>query len=120
MSQLKNNLNVIYKEIQEKLLPENIKKDVSILGVTGTLEPINNQEKTVIATITEQSITPDEGFNGLSKVVIPGVTNEIDSNILPENIKSGITILGVTGTYTGEKSTDNTSTETTQSNTSSI
>ena len=32
------------------------------------------------------------------------VDASIDENIIPENIKSGVTILGVTGTYTGESS----------------
>lgn len=39
---------------------------------------------------------------------VKAVDNTVDSNIIPENIKSGITILGITGTYTGE------STETTE------
>lgn len=36
MSILKENLKNIYAETQEKLLPENIKAGVTILGVTGT------------------------------------------------------------------------------------
>lgn len=32
------------------------------------------------------------------------ILNEKATKILPENIKAGITILGVTGTYTGETS----------------
>lgn len=31
-----------------------------------------------------------------------------NTKIIPENIKAGITILGVTGTYTGEASTETT------------
>lgn len=38
MSDLKINLQEILQEKQEKIIPENIKKDVSILGITGTLE----------------------------------------------------------------------------------
>lgn len=38
ITELKNNLKQIYNETQEKLIPENIKKDVQILGVTGTYE----------------------------------------------------------------------------------
>ena len=37
--ELENNLNIIYDDIKNKLLPENIKKGVTILGVTGTAEP---------------------------------------------------------------------------------
>ena len=41
------------------------------------------------------------GYIGFSKVTIYGVTAAIDSDIQPENIKQGIEILGVTGSYTG-------------------
>lgn len=30
------------------------------------------------------------------------IAEELQSKLLPENIKAGVTILGVTGTYTGE------------------
>ena len=33
---------------------------------------------------------------------------EKTQKIIPENIKAGVTILGVTGTYTGEASTETT------------
>lgn len=36
ISELKANLKYIYEETQEKLIPENIKAGVTILGVTGT------------------------------------------------------------------------------------
>lgn len=38
LTQLQTNLELIHSEIMEKLIPENIKKDVEILNVTGTLE----------------------------------------------------------------------------------
>lgn len=31
------------------------------------------------------------------------ILNEKTTKIIPENIKSGVTIFGVTGTYTGEE-----------------
>lgn len=39
MSELKTNLEAILQEKQTKILPENIKKDVQIFDVIGTLEP---------------------------------------------------------------------------------
>lgn len=56
-----------------------------------------------IPSITKQGATynADSG-KYISKVVLPAVTSSIDSNIQEQNIKSGITILGVTGTYGGE------------------
>ena len=45
VTELKNNLRQIYNETREKLLPENIKKDINILGVTGTLEIPETKDK---------------------------------------------------------------------------
>ena len=57
------------------------------------------QEKTVNAYTSTQVVTPDSGYNGLSKVTINPVTSSIDSDIKAENIKSGVNILGVVGTH---------------------
>lgn len=48
-------------------------------------------------TTTEQTITPTEG-SVFSRGTVRAVTSEIDNNIQPENIKEGVSILGVTGT----------------------
>lgn len=42
------------------------------------------------------------GYVGIEQVTVPVVTAAIDNNILPENIKSGVTIIGVTGVYNQE------------------
>ena len=42
------------------------------------------------------------GYVGIEQVTVPIVTAAIDNNILPENIKSGVTIIGVTGVYNQE------------------
>lgn len=60
----------------------------------------STQTKTATPTTSQQEITPDSG-KLLSKVTINAVTAAIDENIAPANIKSGVTILGVEGTYTG-------------------
>lgn len=84
--------------IDENIKAENIKKNVEILGVTGTYEEtFSTEEKTVTPKTVAQSVTPSEGINGLSRVNVEGVTSAIDANILAENIKKGIEILGVTG-----------------------
>lgn len=59
------------------------------------------QDKTVTPTTSEQTITADEGKDGLGTVTVNAVTAAIDENIAAGNIKSGVTILGVTGTYSG-------------------
>ena len=60
------------------------------------------QDKTVSPSTIKQEVTPDEGYDGLSKVTVNAVTNTIDSNIKAGNIKKDVAILGVTGTYDGE------------------
>ena len=57
----------------------------------------NNQDKIVTPTTEEQTVTADSDYTGLGTVTVEGVTSAIDTNIVPENIKKDITILGVTG-----------------------
>lgn len=120
----------------KNLKPENIKKGVKIFKTEGTYEggaSVNNQDKTVNASTSEQTITADQGYTGLGTVTVNAaplqnrtvdastvqidvqrasndyyglrhvyvnpVDASIDSNIQAENIKYGVTILGVTGTY---------------------
>jgi len=55
------------------------------------------QSKNVAPLVTQQTIYPDNGYDSLQSVTISAVTSAIDSNIISENIKDGVTILGVTG-----------------------
>lgn len=82
----------------ENLKAENILRDITIYGVTGTADSLTDaylQEKQVTPTAEEITITPDENYAALSKVVVLG-----DSQLKPENIKSGIEIFGVNGELT--------------------
>ena len=61
---------------QAKLIAENIKQGVEILGVTGTLEPsseIKVHAKTVTPKSISQTILPDEGYDYLSQVVVNAI-----------------------------------------------
>lgn len=55
------------------------------------------QEKEVVPTKEKQEIVSDPQYDGLSKVTVNAVTSEIDENIKAENIKKGVSILGVDG-----------------------
>lgn len=57
----------------------------------------NLQEKNITPSTLVQEITPDNGYDGLSKVTVNG-----DADLLAENIKKDVEIFGVTGTYEGE------------------
>ena len=65
---------------------------------TASLTEISNQDKTVTPTIETQTVTADSSYTGLGTVTVEGVTSAIDTNIIPENIKKDVSILGVTGT----------------------
>lgn len=77
----------------------------AIANIAAVAENINPaptlQNKTVTPTTAKQTITADEGKDGLGTVTVNAVTAAIDENIVAGNIKSGVTILGVTGTYDG-------------------
>lgn len=66
-------------------------------GIIG-LSIVKGQERIVTPSTETQEITPNNGFNSISKVTVNSVTREIDENIKPENIKKDTTILGVIGT----------------------
>lgn len=84
------------------LTSPNIKSGVTIMGVTGTYGAQQAKSPSLSSLITQGitshsvSITPDTNYL-LSRVTIPQITSDIDSNITTSNIRRGVTILGVTG-----------------------
>ena len=63
----------------------------AIEGSTG-----NYQTKTVTPTAAGLNVTADNGYDALKKVVVEG-----DADLVASNIKSGVTIFNVLGTYSG-------------------
>ena len=55
---------------------------------------------TVTPSTTSQTITPTGSVDGYNTVKVSAVTASIDSDIVASNIKSGVNILGVTGSVT--------------------
>lgn len=73
-----------------KLIASNIKQGITILGVTGTLEPssaIKVHAKTVTPTKEAQTILPDEGYDYLSQVTVNAIPY-----VETENSAGGITV----------------------------
>lgn len=61
---------------QKKLIASNIRQGVTVLGVTGTMsgtEGAKAQAKTVTPSLTQKTVTPDNGYNYLSQVVVSAI-----------------------------------------------
>lgn len=100
MSQI--TVNAVTSSIDANITAGNIKDGVTILGVTGTYDPSATLTTlNVTPSTTQQTITPTGNIDGWDEVVVAAVTSSIDANITAANIKLGVTILGVTGTYSG-------------------
>lgn len=78
---------------ETNLTAENIKSGVSMFGIAGSYAP-SLQSKSVIPNAAGFTVTPDSSYYGLSQVVVSG-----NANLTASNIKSGVSIFGITGSY---------------------
>ena len=78
----------------EDLKPENIKEGVNIFGVDGSFKGGALQEVTVRSTYDRYGVLPDEGYYGIGKVII-----DTDPNLTARNIRKGVKMFDVEGTY---------------------
>lgn len=70
-------------------------KTAYVNGVKVTGSIASQEAKTITPTTAAQTIEAGKYLTG-------AITVSGDANLLAENIKSGVTIFGVAGTYTGE------------------
>jgi len=75
---------------QAKLIPDNIRSGITVLGVTGTMsgtESVKAQSKTVTPSTVAQSVVPDSGYNYLSEVTVAAIPY-----VESDNTAGGITV----------------------------
>ena len=96
-------VGAVTSAIDNNITAGNIKKDVTILGVTGNFDPTPNLSNLNITPSTNaQEYNPAiSGVDGYNIVSVAAVTSAIDANIQAENILDGVTILGVAGSNAG-------------------
>lgn len=75
---------------KSKLVPDNIRQGITILGVEGSMsgtEDVKAQAKTATPSTEQQIITPDEGYNYLSQVTVEPIPYSTS-----ENSAGGLTV----------------------------
>lgn len=68
---------------QAKLIPDNIRQGVTVLGVEGSMsgsEDVKAQTKSVTPTTSEQVVLPDTGYNSLTQVTVAPIPYEETDN----------------------------------------
>lgn len=94
--------------MHNKLITQNGTYNARIDDIVDGYESIDVQVQpnlyypsNVTPTTSQQTVSIPSGYDGLDAVTVDAVTSSVDPNITAGNIKSGVTILGVQGTYSG-------------------
>ena len=83
--------NVTISESEKaKLIPDNIRQGITILGVEGEMsgtEDVKAESKTVTPSISEQTILPSTGYNYISQVLVKAIPY-----VESDNSAGGVTV----------------------------
>lgn len=69
-------INAVTSDIDSNIQSYNIKKDVSILGVTGNVIELNGEERATTPTKDTQIITPSADKNAITKMTVNAIPDE--------------------------------------------
>lgn len=105
LTKLNTNMQNAYTAVNNKggTLPASQNMDnlaTAIGSIPSGSTPVINTLN-VTPTTSAQTITAPSGVDGYSPINVSAVTSSIDSNIVAGNIKDGVPILGIFGTYRG-------------------
>ena len=97
---LKFNIDNIYRALNTKIKSSPKTLDQVPEWILGIPDPPTEEPLTITPSVDRQefSASDDTKYN---PITVEPVTSAVDSNIQPENIKAGISILGVFGTLSG-------------------
>ena len=102
---LKNDVDNIYRALHTKLGKSPGTLDQVPQSILDIPDPSTDEPFTITPSADRQEFYADSGIR-YNPINVEPVTSAIDSNIQPENIKAGISILGVFGTLSGGTSND--------------
>ena len=102
---LKNDVDNIYRALHTKLGKSPGTLDYVPQSILDIPDPSTDEPFTITPSADRQEFYADSGIR-YNPITVEPVTSAIDSNIQPENIKAGISILGVFGTLSGGTSND--------------
>ena len=97
---LKFNIDNIYRALNTKIKSSPKTLDQVPEWILGIPDPPTEEPLTITPTIDRQEISVGSEIK-YNPITVEPVTSAVDSNIQPENIKAGISILGVFGTLSG-------------------
>ena len=102
---LKNDVDNIYRALHTKLGKSPGTLDQVPQSILNIPDPSADEPFTITPSADRQEFYADSNIR-YNPITVEPVTSAIDSNIQPENIKAGISILGVFGTLSGGTSND--------------